>query len=204
MNLHRVTGKSDWAAIAPAKYSGWQRIAARTHGIVTPANVITLIGLAIVGIGVALIVMHTYWWGAALLLVGRLLDLADGIVAHATHTKSQIGELWDATADKLGTLAAIAAIALSGAVPWWVVAALVVPQLIIAIVVLYKKRRGIALHPTRSGKLSMAALWGAMIGVVVIAGVPGVVVIDALTYLLALTSVVLGSYALSQYVTERI
>ena len=51
MDLHRTTGKPDWETVTPANRSSIQNIAATTNGILTPPNVITLLGLAIVLFG---------------------------------------------------------------------------------------------------------------------------------------------------------
>lgn len=101
MNLHRTGKQADWEKVDPSEWNLFQRLASKTHGILTPGNVITVLGAATVTSG--LIDIHrgetrkgTYKVGA-----GRLLDILDGIVADATKTKSPLGEALDASMDKL-------------------------------------------------------------------------------------------------------
>lgn len=101
MNLHTVGRQADWEKVDPSERNVFQRWASRTHGILTPGNVITVLGAATVTSG--LIDIHrgetrkgTYKVGS-----GRLLDILDGIVADITKTKSPLGEALDATVDKI-------------------------------------------------------------------------------------------------------
>jgi phosphatidylglycerophosphate synthase len=102
---------------------------------------------------------HHYWNGLALIVVGRLCDLLDGWVAETTHTKSPLGEVLDASADKLSTLAAVIAGFISHVAAWWLLALLLLPQVIITALSAFAYFRHTALHPSRLGKVSMAATW---------------------------------------------
>ena len=104
MNLHRTSGKPDWEEIKLGKRTLFQRLAAVTHGVITPANAITLIGFVVLLYGLGAILERDYLLGLTLIVMGRLLDIADGLAAEATHTKSPLGELFDATIDKVGTV----------------------------------------------------------------------------------------------------
>jgi phosphatidylglycerophosphate synthase len=203
MNLHRVSGKSDWENVVPAKRNVFQKVAAATKGIVSPANVITVVGLGIVIYGLGLVLQQQFWPGLILLVVGRLLDIADGLVADATQTKSAIGELFDAAADKIGTLLTIVVLILAGITYWWVIVALVLPQVIIPLVILYKKYKGIKVHPTRQGKLSMAATWAGIPGLLLLKALHEPIVLVIAVYGVITVSLVLGLYALWQYATGR-
>ena len=75
MQLHRTTGKADWLAIPPKSHTNWQRLAARTHGIVTPSNAVTMAGLALALIGLHEILNQRYLSGTVLLAVGRICDI---------------------------------------------------------------------------------------------------------------------------------
>jgi phosphatidylglycerophosphate synthase len=100
--------------------------------------------------------------GAVFIITGRLCDLIDGWLADRTGTKSPLGEAVDATADKLGTAATIIVLPLAGLMPIELAIALVVPQAAIAVMALFARRRGRGLHPSRWGKLSMAAATAAL------------------------------------------
>ncbi len=104
MKLHRIEKQPDWQNIPVGNLNAFQKIAKKTHGIVTPGNVITAIGLGLVIDGCNDLDQNP---NKALIKVsaGRVADYLDGIVADKTQTKSQIGEAADVVADKIATLA---------------------------------------------------------------------------------------------------
>ena len=203
MNLHRTSGRPDWEKIKPQDRSFFQRLAVSTHGIISPANVITLIGFLLLVYGLMMIVRDEYWPGLVMLVIGRLLDVVDGMVAEATSTKSPLGEMFDAGVDKIGTLLTILILIVCNVAPWGLMAALVIPQVAISLVALYKKRRGEALHPTRPGKLSMATVWAGIAGILVSAALHNPVALVVAVDIVILVSCVLACYALWQYITNR-
>ncbi|MDB5162655.1 MAG: CDP-diacylglycerol--glycerol-3-phosphate 3-phosphatidyltransferase [Candidatus Saccharibacteria bacterium] len=203
MSLHRASKKPDWESIPAAEQTSFQRIAANSGGVLTPANLITVIGFAIVIYGLTFIMSGHYWIGLLLLAFGRLLDIADGLVAEGTGTKSHLGEIFDAAADKIGTLLTILVFVVAGITSWWVIAALVIPQIIIPLVILYKKQKGIAVHPTRPGKVSMALTWVGIVGLLVVKAFGDPVALATGIYVIIGLSLLLGLYALWQYSTGR-
>lgn len=203
MNLHRTSGKPDWADIPASKRTPIQTIAAATMGLLTPGNVITVIGLGLVIYGLTLIVNEQYWTGIIMLAVGRFLDIVDGVAADKTGTKSPTGEIFDAASDKIGTILLIVVLFLAQITSWWIIVALVIPQIIIPIVSFYKRQKGIAVHPTLAGKLSMGLTWVAILGLLILKalGIPLYLAIGI--YTVIGISLVLGLYALWQYSTGR-
>ncbi len=203
MNLHRTSDEPDWAAIPDSERSLAQKIAAKTIGLVTPANLITVLGLSIVVYGLVLILNEQYWVGIILLGVGRLLDIVDGLVADVTKTKSPTGEIFDAAADKIGTVLLIAVLILADITHWWVVVALIIPQVIIPIVSFYKRQKGINVHPTLAGKLSMGLTWVGILGLLILKalGIPALLAVGI--YVTVGVSLILGLYAIWQYSTGR-
>jgi len=163
MDLHHTSGRPDWAAVPAARRRQWQRLAARTGGVLTPGNLITVAGFILVLIGLVCILQHTYWWGLALIATGRLGDILDGLIAEATGTKSPLGEALDATLDKAGGFVALVVFAIAGVISAFALAFLLLPHLAITVVSLVARRRAIALHPLRIGKLCMAASWAALL-----------------------------------------
>ena len=203
MNLHRTSGTPDWATVKEADRNVFQNMAAATGGIVSPANIITVIGLGMVIYGLVSILQQQFWAGLVLLVSGRLLDIVDGLVAEATHTKSPLGELFDAAADKIGTLLTIVVLLFADITHWWVIMALIAPQILITLVILYKKSKGIGVHPTRQGKLSMAAAWAGIVGVLLAEALLDPLALTLAVYTILAVSVILGLYALWQYATDR-
>jgi cardiolipin synthase len=198
MNLHRTNGQPEWASVEPGQYNFWQRIAARTRGYVTPGNLTTLVGLALVVFGLAQIVAEEYWLGGVLVIVGRLLDLVDGWLADITRTKSPLGEIADAGADKIETFAAIGVLFVATLAPWWLLVALILPHVGISIIAYVARIKNIQLHPSRLGKISMALLWVALFGFI-IAKVVDSGILSGVVYGVAVVSVLTTLYAAAGY-----
>jgi cardiolipin synthase len=163
MNLHRTLGKPDWQSVPLSSRSVWQQTAASTGGFATPGNVLTTFGLGAVVTGLLFVSGKHYPAALALVTCGRLLDLADGWIADRTGTKGPVGEVFDASADKLATLLTIIVLGVTGLAPLWTLLVLLVPQLAVAVLSLALRQRGHALHPSLLGKFSMAALWASLL-----------------------------------------
>jgi phosphatidylglycerophosphate synthase len=72
-------------------------IAHRTHGVVTPANVLDVLAMA----GVTWSAPRLdRWSGIAVAAPSYLADVADGMIARRTNTSSRFGELVDHVGDK--------------------------------------------------------------------------------------------------------
>lgn len=205
MDLHRTTGKPDWEMIKSSERTAIQKLATATHGIITPPNIITAVGLVLVIYGVIALLNQQFWTGLILLAVGRLLDIVDGAVAQTTGTKSPLGEFLDASVDKIGTLLTIVVFFVAAIADWWLIALLLLPQVIIPLVILYKKTKKITVHPTRIGKLSMAGSWVSLVGLILIRALdtPWPHPLAIVIYGLVFVSVALGLYALWQYATGK-
>jgi len=205
MKLHRTSGKPDWEHVKPANRNVFQKGAAATYAIVTPPNVITIIGLALVVYGLLAILQQHYWIGLVAVVVGRLLDIVDGWLAELTGTKSPTGEIFDAAADKLGTFLTIAVFFIAGVTYWWIMVLLLIPQIVIPFIALYKKQKGSEIHPTRIGKLSMASAWVGLAGLLIVqaTGQLWPSVLSGTVYVIVFVSVALGFYAMWQYATGR-
>jgi phosphatidylglycerophosphate synthase len=206
MNLHRTTGKPDWETLKKSDYNAFQKVAASTHSIVTPANVITIIGLGLVVYGLISVLAGHYWLGLGMLAIGRVLDIVDGVVANSTGTKSPTGEFLDAAVDKIGTLFTIIVLYIAASQQWWAITLILIPQLITPFVSLYKRTHHKEIHPTRPGKLSMATAWVSIIGLLILKAVEGSSItpfLSIVVYAFTVLSFVLGLYALWQYTTDR-
>lgn len=159
LNLHRIGKVADWELVSPAEQNPFQKVAAATRGILTPANLITVIGALVTLWGAAELFARDWWLAIVLLLAGRVLDVADGFIAHRTGTKSALGETLDATADKIVTVLTVVALFLAHVAPTWLMSLFVLPHIIITIIVLVDRIRGVKLHPSRLGKTTMLLAW---------------------------------------------
>lgn len=201
MNLHRTLGIADWHDTAHADQSRVQRIAAWSKGVITPGNLISLVGLILVIAGCVLIAQSHYWYGGLVILVGRLLDILDGHVADKTGTKGPVGELVDASFDKIGTVATIITLFVAQIAAWPLLIALLIPQVAITLFTGLKRAQGHPLHPSLLGKLSMAAVWVAITGLVT-AKATDMSAILALSMCITIGASVLGGVAAVQYVLK--
>jgi phosphatidylglycerophosphate synthase len=203
MQLHRTTGKPDWADTTPAQRNISQRLAAATSGIVTPGNLTTALGFAAVLYGLWLISGQHYIVGGAILAFGRLCDIADGWLAESTHTKSPLGELLDASIDKIGTVLTIIVYATAHVAPLWLLTALLLPHVIISVITFVQLQRNRKIHPSRIGKLSMAAAWVSLVGLLIARAISGTSFPEMGADGLAILSVILGLYAAVGYARQR-
>lgn len=203
MNLHHSADAPDWHKIHDAERTYVQKLAAHTRGVVTPANLISVIGLGLVVYGLWLITDNQIWLGLAVVVVGRLLDLVDGLVAEATKTKSPLGELVDASVDKAATVLSVIALLVIEVASWWIIGVLILPQLLIALVSLVKRRRDVRLQPSLAGKLSMALVWVSVAGLLILHQVQGTGLLLFSTYTAITLSVILGCAATWQYIYKH-
>lgn len=162
VKLHHTTGVPDWLQQKPASRNYWQRLAATTSGVITPANVASFLGLVIVFYGISLLRTHEFALAALVVAVGRGFDVVDGFVAEHTGTKSPLGEAVDAVCDKLGTIAVLTAVGVEHIVPWWVVIVVALHHAVNSIVAYISWRRKLAMRPTLAGKLATALEWLAL------------------------------------------
>ena len=158
MKLHRTTGKPDWANMNLSDMNNWQRLARKSQGVITPGNIVSILGLGLVLYGLWCVTGHNYKSGLIFLIVGRFADLVDGYLAEKTQTKSPLGEIIDAGIDKLGTLLTFIVLYAAHTAPWLILSLLLLPQIINSLFSVWAYKNNNRLHPSPIGKLSMAAL----------------------------------------------
>jgi phosphatidylglycerophosphate synthase len=210
MNLHRIEGKAEWENIPASHRNNWQKVAARTAGVVTIGNFLSVVGLLSIPAGLWLIISgHAFLAGIIILGAGRLCDLLDGWLADKTGTKSPLGEKIDVVFDKISTGVTVLVLASVAILPWLALGLLLLPHIIIAAVGLLAFRRGHKLHASISGKWSMAAAWFCIVAFVAAFGVrqeTGTQVFPAqlqvLAAVLLVVSVGLGLIAAIGYVND--
>ncbi len=163
MQLHYATNRADWEAVPEPSRNRWQRLAARSHGVATPGNAVSLVGIVLVLAGLIIVSIENFWQGIGLILVGRVADILDGTIAARTGTKGPVGEVVDATFDKL---AAIVVLAVFVALHWIPT----VPVLCIALHVttnsalaVTARVRRVELHSGAVGKFATVGAWAILL-----------------------------------------
>lgn len=162
MSLHRSGKVPEWETLPENRWNRWQKIAAKTRGIVTPGNIVSWTGAAFVGAGLYQTAKGHKKRGAALVAAGRSFDLGDGKAADLTGTKSPLGEATDATIDKGEALAALITLAISGIMDKDRAVSVGVQNLTSMAIGMAVKLTDQEVHPSRSGKDGTMAQWTAI------------------------------------------
>lgn len=76
--------------------------------------------------------------------MGAITDYLDGKIARALNQTSEFGAKFDPTVDRLYIAAVIIAFAIKDYLPWWLVISIIARDLILAIVIISQRIRGIA------------------------------------------------------------
>lgn len=79
--------------------------------------------------------------------MGAITDYLDGKIARALNQTSEFGAKFDPTVDRLYIAAVIIAFAIKDYLPWWLVISIIARDLILAIVIISQRIRGIAFLP---------------------------------------------------------
>ncbi len=163
MGLHRTGKQADWQKVRREEQTAWQRLAERTHGIITPGNIISLTGLLGVFYGAGLLLYEHYTAGLIAITAGRLADVFDGLIAEKTGTKSPLGEVVDATMDKLAILVLIPIVIIEHLLPFTVFGIIVLQNVVNVMIAAIAKARRLELRPTIEGKIATAAAWATVV-----------------------------------------
>ncbi|NKQ52620.1 CDP-alcohol phosphatidyltransferase family protein [Amycolatopsis sp. K13G38] len=111
----------------------------------TVPNILSLLRLAGVPLFLWLLLgPRADGWALAVLVFSALTDWLDGKLARWLDQMSKLGQLLDPAADRLYIVATLAAFLIRGIVPWWVVAPLVLRELIVGVCILVLRRAGFA------------------------------------------------------------
>ena len=111
--------------------------------ILTVPNAISVARLAGVPVFLWLVLgPHADGWAVALLIVAGLSDWLDGVIARAWNQQSRVGQVLDPTAVRLYIAATLIALAIRGIIPWWLVALLVIRELVLGVGLLVLRRHG--------------------------------------------------------------
>jgi CDP-diacylglycerol--glycerol-3-phosphate 3-phosphatidyltransferase len=95
---------------------------------------------------------HAYW-ATGLFIAAMATDQVDGWLARRQGRASELGSLLDPMADKLLTLSTMVVLVGEGALRGWMVALIVVRELLVAGLRLAALERGVVIHARDLGKL---------------------------------------------------
>lgn len=160
--MHR-SKTADWENTKGEDRNIWQKLAFRSYGTLTPANFVSLIGAVLAVYGLILIMNSEIVSGLLLVAIGRVADLLDGLIAEYTKTKSPLGEMIDAVADKLVIAFAIIVFAALELVPWPIIALIALQNIFTGLAVIIGRLRNVKIHPSKYGKYSTALAWVTLI-----------------------------------------
>lgn len=160
LRLH-TANKADWDKEGPRNV--WQKVASKSYGTLTPANIASIGGAVLAIYGLLLIVDGETVLGLALVAIGRFADLVDGVIAEYTKTKSPLGEIVDASMDKLVMAFALIVFIGIDLMPWPLIAVVALQNIANVMISVVARLRDKVIHPSRLGKLATAFSWVALI-----------------------------------------
>jgi len=159
MDLHRPDAKGEWEYIPESERTAIQSVAAKTNGLLTPANVITVAGTALVLDGLRDVHNDNYVSGTVKIGVGRVCDYVDGWVSARQGTLGPVGEALDAGVDKLQMAAALGVLTKKAVIPPLAAGVMGVQNALNAGITLSAKAKNREIHTTAEGKLATAGQW---------------------------------------------
>ncbi len=132
--MARAGGQAETTATLPPDGQG---------RILTVPNVISLARLAGVPVFLWLVLgPKADGWAVGLLIAAGLSDWLDGKIARAWNQQSRLGQVLDPAADRLYIAATLAALAVRGIIPWWLVGLLAARELALGVALLVLRRYG--------------------------------------------------------------
>ena len=129
--------------------------------VLTVPNALSLLRLLLVPVFLYLLLAaHATGWAVAVLMFSGFSDWADGKIARlVANQSSRLGELLDPAVDRIYMVTVPVALAIYGAVPWWIVLTLIGRDLVLAATLPLLRSRGLtALPVTYVGKAATFAL----------------------------------------------
>ena len=109
----------------------------------TIPNLLTLLRAAGIPFFLFLVSEAKYSWAVLVLVIGGATDYLDGKLARALKQESRLGELLDPAVDRLYIASVLIAMYLTDAIPLWVLALIVLRDLILGILLLVMKRKNL-------------------------------------------------------------
>ena len=164
--------------------------------IFTVPNVISLLRLAVLMplFVVVLLVWKSPGWALIIAIILGLTDYLDGFIARRFHQVTALGRALDPIADRVSQILVAAALVVGGYIPVWMAVAVLVFDLALGIVLLFRGRRPI---PVRwIGRIRTALLLVGMPFVLLIAAIaPHNALLNFIAVSLVGVAVILNSIA---------
>lgn len=127
--------------------------------VLTVPNVISMIRLLLVPVVGVLILTGDYLAAVVVLAVAGISDWVDGEIARRFDQASRLGRFLDPTADRLFIAVTIIGLAVQDLVPWWLVAAIFLREVMVGACIPMLARRGYPGFPVHDiGKAGTFAL----------------------------------------------
>jgi len=129
--------------------------------VLTVPNVLSLIRLVLVPVFLyLLLIAGATGWAVGVLMFSGVSDWADGKIARLfDNQSSRLGALLDPAVDRIYMVVVPVAMALAGAIPWWIVGLLLGRDLVLATTLPLLRSRGLSALPvTYVGKAATFAL----------------------------------------------
>jgi cardiolipin synthase (CMP-forming) len=125
-------------------------------------NLITLVRFILIPVFVVLVVQDHPGWALVSLVGLGVTDWADGFLARRLHQESKLGKALDPLADRLSIIAIVLSLVLVGLLPWWVVAIVVIVDLVLLLLSYALFRGSPDLDVTWVGKIRSALLFAGL------------------------------------------
>src|SRR6202171_2220093 len=132
--------------------------------VLTVPNALSVLRLVLVPVFLyLLLVIDARGWAVGVLMFSGFSDWADGKIARlVANQSSRLGELLDPAVDRIYMVTVPVALAIYGAVPWWIVVTLIGRDAVLAATLPVVRTRGLtALPVTYIGKAATFALMSA-------------------------------------------
>jgi cardiolipin synthase len=129
--------------------------------VLTVPNALSVLRLVLVPVFLYLLFgIHATGWAVGVLMFSGFSDWADGKIARlVANQSSRLGELLDPAVDRIYMVTVPVALAIYGAVPWWIVITLIARDVVLAATLPVLRSRGLtALPVTYIGKAATFAL----------------------------------------------
>jgi cardiolipin synthase len=128
--------------------------------VATVPNAISALRLLMVPAFAYLVLQRQDVWAVAVLAASGVTDWLDGVAARKLNQYSRLGELLDPAVDRAFILVTVVLLAWRGVIPWLLVVALVLRELVVGLALLALRFRGVS--PPKVVFVGKAATLGLM------------------------------------------